>query len=91
MSLNNENPDKYLLEDLKEILASPSGRRLLMRLIKESNYLKASYVTGDTHTTAFNEGLRRMGQWLALKINEAKPGELFRLLAEEGEKDGRRR
>lgn len=50
------------LKDLEWILSTPRGRRWLYALAFESAHLHSpSFVPGDQHSTAFNEGSRAVG------------------------------
>lgn len=68
-------------EDLRSVLRTAAGRRVLRRVLGKSNLMGSSF-GGDNASTEFNEGLRRVGLWLAEKIETAAPGEFARLLAE---------
>ncbi len=73
------------LEDLAEVLALPAGQRFFSRMLQLSNYLGASYAPGQTRvdalTMAYNEGLRRMGQFMATEAALAAPEKIGKLLA----------
>ena len=69
------------LEDLRAVLRTVSGRRVIRRLLNKSNVLGVSF-GGDAASTEFNEGLRRVGIWLVEKIEAAVPGELSKLMLE---------
>ena len=68
--------------DMRTALASPEMRRVLARFVRASGFLKVSYVSGDTHGTAFNEGRRSIGFELKLAIDAADPDAFARLQAE---------
>lgn len=68
-------------EDLRHILSQPQGRRLLRRLLGTSGVLHPSWAM-DGRSTEYNEGLRAMGLWLAVKAEECEPGATARLMAE---------
>jgi hypothetical protein len=73
--------EKQEFEDICALLRLQAGRRVVRRLLDKSNTLGASF-GGDAVNTAFNEGLRRVGLWLATRIEGAMPGELARLMQE---------
>ena len=61
------------LEDWRETLNLPAGRRVLARLIRTAGALGGSYAPGDAYATAYNEGLRRMGLHILEAIRAAAP------------------
>ncbi len=71
------------LADVEAVLNLPAGRRFYKRMLALSNALGASYTYGDTHATAFNEGLRRMGISLLNDAGQACPKLLHELLSNE--------
>jgi hypothetical protein len=62
------------LEDLKKVLKTPEGERVLWRIIKKTKFLDSSW-TGNS-TTFFNEGMREVGRILLAEITEAAPDQL---------------
>ena len=51
------------LKDLEWILSTPRGRRWVYELAYERAHLRnLSFVPGDQHSTAFNEGARSVGE-----------------------------
>jgi hypothetical protein len=77
-------PDKHQARaDMLTALGLPETRRLLMRIMAQSNILGLSYAAGDALATAHNEGLRRVGLWLKAEIDQADPEAFARMLAEE--------
>ena len=71
------------LADVEAVLNLPAGRRFYKRMLALSNALGASYTYGDTHATAFNEGLRRMGISLLSDAGQSCPELLQELLSNE--------
>ena len=67
-------------DDYRTALKSPEVRRIFRRLLRESMYFSSSYAKGDAMAMAHNEGLRRMGQYLAEKIEAAQQGALAGLM-----------
>ena len=61
------------LEDFKALMALPEGRRVLRALVFYSNLLGPSYIDGDSHRTAYNEGLRFMGMYIVDMARQADP------------------
>ena len=58
-----EDGEKDRARDLAFILSSPRGRRWLYELIfSRSHVNRLSHVPRDTHSTAFNEGARSVGE-----------------------------
>ena len=56
-------------KDLVFIVAQPRGRRWLHEVIYQMCHLDSlSHVPGDTHSTAFNEGARSVGQRILSEI-----------------------
>lgn len=46
----------------RSVLASEGGRLIVAQLLTSCGWLYPSYVSGDTHATAYREGQRSMGQ-----------------------------
>lgn len=61
------------LEDFKALMALPEGRRTLCALVNYSGYFGPAYAPGDSHATAYNEGLRRMGLHIVSMARQAAP------------------
>ena len=76
------------LEDWRAVLDLPAGRRVLAGMLECSNLLGASYAPGDALATAHNEGLRRMGRFIADNVLRARPALLAEMLATQGDNDG---
>lgn len=76
------------LDDLKAILNTYGGRAFYWRLLSQCNMFKPSYISGDTHGTAVNEGKRMIGLWsmgeLAASLSSAY--DKMRIEAEERER-----
>lgn len=69
------------LEDLRGILAMPSGRRLLWRYLEFCGINRISY-RGNTKETIFLEGCRNVGVMIQEDINEADPESYFKMIRE---------
>ena len=76
------NKDVSAMADMLTALKSPEMRRILLRILRQSNLLLPSYAKGDALATAFNEGLRAMGIYLKSEIDKADPDAFARLLNE---------
>lgn len=71
-------------EDFKAALRHPQTRRIFRRLLASGNVMGPSLAM-DGRNTAYNEGLRAVGLWLAVKIETASPGDVAALMKESGE------
>lgn len=54
--------------DLKAVVDTPAGQRLLARILDNSRFGRASYAGELTHATAFNEGVKRMADLLDAEV-----------------------
>lgn len=61
------------LEDFKALMALPEGRRVLRTLVTYSGLLGPVHNPGDSHGTAYNDGLRRMGMFVLDMARQADP------------------
>lgn len=57
--------------DLRSVLNTAEGRRVLWRILSQAQVFTASY-TGD-QDTFFNEGKRNIGIWMLEELMQAKP------------------
>ena len=48
---------------------TPEGMRVLAQILHEARVFYPSYVRGDTHETARNEGLRQLGLWIIEQVD----------------------
>lgn len=76
------NNQQQFEADLRDLLNSAAGRRVLKIILGECNLLKPSFVQKDVQATAYNEGIRSVGLWLSVWIDQASPGELYKILTE---------
>lgn len=76
------NRDTQAMADMLTALKSPEARRILFRILMQSNILRPSYAKGDALAGAYNEGLRAVGLWLKEEIDKADPAAFARLLTE---------
>ena len=72
-------------DDLKFIMSNARGRRFMHELLANSRLFAASYVPGDSHTTAFHEGMRAIGRDLLARI-DGMP-KYFNLMMDENRED----
>lgn len=69
-------------DDLRHVMSSPQGRRVIFRLIQGlANVMGGSYA-GEATATAFNEGRRAVGIGLMLEVQRVSPELWNRLVAE---------
>lgn len=69
-------------EDLRQIMATPAGRRVMRRLIERAGCFRLSYAGESTHATSFNEGKRDQGNRLFAELEQAAPNEWLLMLRE---------
>jgi hypothetical protein len=72
------------VEDMRAALRHGNTRRIFRRLLSASNVMGISKAV-DPESTAYNEGVRAVGLWLATRIENAAPGEFAALMRESGE------
>jgi len=72
-------------QDVRDVMATIQGRRLLCKVIERSGIYKCSS-TGQTNTTFFNEGGRNQGLQLLLEIIKNAP-ESYQLMLKENSDD----
>jgi hypothetical protein len=60
------------IEELRDVLASKSGRKVLMRYMTQAGLLTPSY-TGSSNQTCFHEGSRAVALRIHQDIMEANP------------------
>lgn len=68
-------------EDLRSVLKTRQGRRVLFRILGESRILQASF-GGSPEVTAYNEGQRAVGLRLLAAIHDAAPTAFVQMLEE---------
>ena len=79
----NSKGNSQAMTDMRTVIEAPEGRRVLRRILEQSNILSPSYAAGDALGTAYNEGLRAMGLWLKAEMDRAKPGSFARIIGPE--------
>lgn len=57
---NNLRDRIRLHESYQVVFQSPDGEKVLRHIMKVGNVTKPSFVAGDPHSTAFNEGRRHL-------------------------------
>ena len=67
-------------EDLRKVLATKEGRATLWRVLEECSPFLLSFAGENTHTTAFHEGRRSVGNWLWNEVftSDEEAGNLMR-------------
>ena len=71
-------------EDMRAALSHEPVRRMFRRMLAASNVMGSS-LAADGHNTAFNEGVRAVGLWLAARVESAAPGQTAALMRESAE------
>lgn len=71
---------EQIMNDLKTVLSSPSGKRYIWSLLEECGVYKSS-MTGDAHTY-FNEGQRNIGLKIIAGITECDPQSLIKMMTD---------
>lgn len=59
------------INDLKAVLSTVQGRRVIRRILTEAGIFRATYAGENTHATAFGEGKRNLGLFIYAEIMEA--------------------
>lgn len=75
-----ERETRQLGEDLRTVMSTLAGRRVLWATLHDSGLFRSSYTGGDG--TIFNEGMRNVGLRLAARLRAASPAEYLRMLEE---------
>lgn len=71
MSKAYEQQREQEINDLKEVLATDHGRRVLMRLINRAAILQPTYASGSNPSDfAFMEGRREFGLFIVAEITQ---------------------
>jgi hypothetical protein len=63
---NDKNKRGTELDDLRQLLSTKWGRRLIWRILEKTGQHRTSF-TGNS-TTFFNEGQRNIGLWLVDEV-----------------------
>ena len=67
------------LDDLKQVLNTPSGRRFITRLLDQTGLLASDMFTGNS-TTFYNLGKRDVGLWVYNEMMKAKPKSMIEIM-----------
>jgi len=68
--------------DLAWLMSDKRGRRFMWRLLAETGIYRQSHVPGDTHATAFGEGVRKVGLTLTSQLLQACPDRMSEMQKE---------
>ena len=77
-----ENARRTFVEDIKWLMSSPRGRRLVWWLLSKAGVFRTSFNNSGS-ITAFNEGQRNMGLMLQGEVLEASPDAYLTMLTEQ--------
>lgn len=77
-----ETEEKREIDDLKWLMGSLKGRRVMWRLLRNAGAYRLSHTPGDPYQTAFNEGSRNVGNRLIALLME-HAGEDYGLMVKE--------
>jgi hypothetical protein len=75
------------LDDIKWLMGSRRGRRIVWRLLERTGVFRSSF-TGNSETF-FREGMRNVGLMLMAQINEACPEQYTQMVQEQRENANR--
>lgn len=73
--------EKQWSEDLRAVLATPEGRRVLDRVMDRSKMMSREIFTGNS-STFYNLGQRDIGLWLYGEVMSAAPGSFIKMMQE---------
>lgn len=79
--VKNSKERELELDQLKTVMSTSSGRRVMHRLLEKAGVYRLSYA-GSTNDTMFNEGQRNQGLFLLSELMEASPALYFEMLTE---------
>ena len=66
------------LQDLRKVLGSSEGRRVLWRILTKGAIFNSSFAQ-NANETFFNEGRRSVGLWLTQEISDADLEKFFQM------------
>ena len=75
------------LEDLKDVLATPAGQRVIDRILDETKFLGDGLFSTNSAQTNHNLGKRDLGRWLYYEIMAAAPGSFISMMQSKLTKD----
>ena len=67
--LTQEQLAQRHLEDLQAMMSTKRGRRFMWEFLSRCGVFQMSYTKGDTHETAFREGMRSIGNRYLVELN----------------------
>ena len=71
------------LDDLRIVMGSQGGRRLIHRMLSRAGIYKCSFAAeGSSELTAFNEGGRNLGLWVLSEVGTACPAHYLKMIEE---------
>jgi hypothetical protein len=80
-----DNERRTFVEDIKWLMSSPRGRRLVWWLLSKSGVSRTSFNNSGS-VMAFNEGQRNIGLMLQAEVLEASPDSYMTMLNEQRKK-----
>lgn len=80
-----DNARKTFVEDVRWLMSSPRGRRLVWWLLSKSGVSRTSFNNSGS-VMAFNEGQRNIGLMLQAEVLEASPDAYMTMLQEQRNK-----
>jgi hypothetical protein len=83
-TLSDKNKRDTELDDLRQLLNTKWGRRLVWRILEQTGQHRTSF-TGNS-TTFFNEGQRNVGLWLVDEVLLADTKGYVRMISENNNK-----
>lgn len=79
-------PDRRWQDALYYVMSSRLGRAFMWRLLQECHVFETTFVPGHADSTAYNEGMRRIGLLLLDEI-EANVPDAYLLMTKEAKED----
>ena len=70
---------KEEMEDLRRVMDTPEGLRVIERIMEETKLLAPNLFTGNSGTF-YNIGKRDLGLWLYHEVMEAAPASFIKML-----------
>lgn len=67
------------LQNYKDVFSTLKGKNVLWDLFKECHLISPSFVPGDSHGSAFNDGKRSVALYIIKKLNQ-KPSDMEKLI-----------
>ena len=68
------------INDVRNVLATPSGRRVIRKILEDTQLFRQTFAGEQTHMTAFASGARNVGLTLFNDLSEASPDTLLKIL-----------